>query len=167
VSPLDLLLAKDAIADVAKRYCRGIDRCDADLVRSAYHPDAFDDHGTFKGNAWEFAGYATAALRQRYRATMHAITNHSIDVDLAAGTATGEVYTLAYHLRREDGSDDGRDVIDAWWGRYLDRYECRDGDWRIAHRVCVHEWTAQVPVEQAMPIAAELFQQGSADRLGT
>jgi hypothetical protein len=157
---LAYLMAKDAIADAAKRYCRGIDRCDADLVKSAYHPDAHDDHGTFKGNAWEFADYAAKSLR-RYAATMHAITNHSItDVDVSAGTAKGEIYVTAYHLRENDG----RKTVDTWWGRYIDRYECRDGDWRIAHRVCVHEWTMQLPIEQAMPIKAELFQAGSFDR---
>ena len=157
---LELLAAKDAIGDTAKRYCRGIDRCDADLVKSAYHADAYDDHGTFKGNAWEFAELATQALR-RYKATMHANMNHLItDVDLGAGTATGELYTVAYHLRE----DAGRQTVDIWWGRYLDRYTRREGDWRIAHRVCVHEWTMQLPIDQAMVIPAELFQAGSFDR---
>jgi hypothetical protein len=157
---LAYLAAKDAIAAVATRYCRGIDRCDADLVKSAYHPDAYDDHGTFKGNAWEFADIVTKSLR-RYAATMHAIMNHSIDdVDVDAGTASGEIYVTAYHLRDTDA---GR-IVDLWWGRYLDDYTCRAGDWRIAKRICVHEWTMQLPIESAMPIAAELFRAGSFDR---
>ena len=32
------------------RYVRGVDRRNWDLVRSAYHPDAYDDHGNYKGN---------------------------------------------------------------------------------------------------------------------
>ena len=92
---------------------------------------------------------------------MHAMTNHSInDLDVLAGTATGEIYVNAYHLRE----DDGKLTVDWWWGRYLDQYSCRDGEWRIAHRTCVHEWTMQLPIEQAMPIAAHLFQAGSFDR---
>lgn len=160
MTTIDVVLAKDAIADAAIRYCRGIDRCDADVVKSAYHPDAYDDHGTFKGNAWEFAEYATVALR-RYRATMHAIMNHLVtDVDVAAGTAKGEIYCQAFHLHESDGHQ----TVDWWWGRYIDQYTCRDGDWRIAHRVCVHEWTMELPIERAMPIAAELFTNGSFDR---
>ncbi|MEI6002085.1 hypothetical protein H3V53_34635 [Paraburkholderia bengalensis] len=31
------------------RYCRGIDRIDWDLVRTCYHPDAFDEHGSSGG----------------------------------------------------------------------------------------------------------------------
>ncbi len=157
---LDRLAAKDAIADATRRYSRGIDRCDADLVKSACHADATLDYGTFKGNAWEFATAATTSLR-RYKATMHAMTNHSInDLDVAAGTATGEIYVNAYHLRE----DDGKQTVDWWWGRYLDQYTRQDGEWRIFHRICVHEWTMQLPIEQAMPIASHLFQSGSFDR---
>jgi hypothetical protein len=77
-----------------------------------------------------------------------------------AGTATGEIYCTAYHLRETDG----RNVVDWWWGRYLDKYERRSGEWRMSHRVCVHEWTMQLPIDHAMPIPAELFQAGSFDR---
>ena len=31
------------------RYTRGVDRKDWDLVRSAYHTDAHDNHGNYKG----------------------------------------------------------------------------------------------------------------------
>jgi hypothetical protein len=31
------------------RYSRGIDRLDRDMLLSAYHPDAIDDHGMFVG----------------------------------------------------------------------------------------------------------------------
>ena len=160
MSSLEILLAKDAIDAVAKRYCRGIDRCDADLIKSAYHPDAYDDHGRFKGNAWEFADGAAVSLR-RYLATMHSIMNHAItDIDLDAGTAKGEIYCIAYHLRETDG----RRIVDVWWGRYLDRYERREGDWRISERIVVHEWTQEVPIEHPMPIEIEGFLQGSFDR---
>ena len=39
------------IRDTALRYCRGVDRLDEDLMKSAYWPDATDNHGTFIGNA--------------------------------------------------------------------------------------------------------------------
>ncbi len=158
---IDLLVAKDAIADANRRYCRGIDRCDPVMVKSAYHPDAWDEHGSFKGNAWDFAEYATRSLR-RYQATMHSTTNHSIDVADDGLTASGEIYTVAYHLRADP---DGVQTVDVWWGRYIDQYEQRSGDWRISHRVCVHEWTMQLPIDKAMPIAAELFRAGSGDRI--
>ncbi len=35
------------------RYARGIDRYDIELAKSAYHPDATDEHGPIRGNAHE------------------------------------------------------------------------------------------------------------------
>src|SRR5262245_17777267 len=45
-----VLLDKQAIQEVLARYCRGVDRADLELLRSVYHPDAIDNHGTFNGN---------------------------------------------------------------------------------------------------------------------
>ncbi|HJY93624.1 MAG TPA: nuclear transport factor 2 family protein, partial [Streptosporangiaceae bacterium] len=42
--------AAEAIRQAALRYCRGVDRLDAELMRSAYHNDATDDHGVFVGS---------------------------------------------------------------------------------------------------------------------
>ena len=61
---------------------------------------------------------------------MHCVLNHAIDI-ADDSHATGEVYNVTYLLRAIDG---GRQ-LDTWWGRYLDRYECRDGRWAIVHRV--------------------------------
>ena len=47
------LLDKQEIEEVVLRYCRGIDRRDFDLVRSCYHPDARDRHGSFDGTVDE------------------------------------------------------------------------------------------------------------------
>jgi hypothetical protein len=149
----------EEIRALGLRYCRGIDRLDAELVRSAYWPDATDDHGSFKGNAWEFAAYAVERLGAAYLTTQHAVTNHSIELD--GDVAHGELYNVSTHLR-EDAQ--GVRHVDTWYGRYLDRYERRDGEWRIADRVCVHEWTRTDPVTAPMPIDAARFRQGSADR---
>ena len=48
------LAAREAIREVANRYAYGVDRLDADCMRSAYWPEAIDNHGVFVGNAWEF-----------------------------------------------------------------------------------------------------------------
>jgi len=44
----DLLKRLAAESEIRRRlldYCRGVDRCDAELVASTYHADAIDDHG--------------------------------------------------------------------------------------------------------------------------
>jgi hypothetical protein len=98
---------------------------------------------------------------RRYEATMHCVLNHAIDI-ADDSHATGEVYNVTYLLRAADG---GR-LLDTWWGRYLDEYECRDGRWAIVRRVCVHEWTRTEPLGASMPIEAQLFRQGREDRGG-
>ena len=145
------------IRDAAHRYCRGVDRLDADEMRSAYWPDAIDDHGVFVGNAMEFVDRVIPS-HGRWRATMHCILNHHIELDGDGTGARGEIYNVTYLFHGD------ANALDTWWGRYLDRYEQRNGDWRIAHRVCVHEGTRTYGPGDPMAILAELFRQGDADR---
>ncbi|MEM7094560.1 MAG: nuclear transport factor 2 family protein [Actinomycetota bacterium] len=151
----DQLAAVEACRDAARRYCRGVDRLDPDEMRSAYWPDATDDHGNFVGNAHEFVDHCmTAHLKWSW--TMHTIFNHTVELD--DGTmARGEAYNVSW-LQRPTGE------LDMWFGRYLDRYERRGDEWRIIERVCVHEGDRTLPPGDAMPIIADTFRQGDADR---
>src|SRR5688572_28213964 len=56
------LLAKQEIRDVLMTYSRAIDRMDAELLASVYHPDAWDDHGGFKGTAEDFVAWVMPVL---------------------------------------------------------------------------------------------------------
>jgi ketosteroid isomerase-like protein len=159
VSPDARADAAEAIRQAALRYCRGVDRLDEALMRSAYHDDATDDHGVFVGPASELCARVVRSHR-RYESTMHCVLNHAIEV-ADDEHASGEVYNVTYLLRRDP---DGSCHLDTWWGRYLDQYERRDGRWAITHRTCVHEWTRSEPLGPAMPIDAQRFRQGSADR---
>src|SRR5262249_48937285 len=51
---LDALLDRAEILDCIHRYTRGIDRHDRQLVRSAYHDGAIDEHGGFVGPVDDF-----------------------------------------------------------------------------------------------------------------
>ena len=139
------------IQDCALRYCRGVDRLDVDLMKSAYWPDATDDHGVFVGNAMEFADMCMQA-HLKWRSTNHCIMNHTIELDEDAIHARGEIYNVTYLFQ------DTADVLDTWHGRYLDLYQKRDGEWRIQERVCVHEGTHSEQVT-SMNIAADTFRQ--------
>jgi hypothetical protein len=150
--------AAEEIRQAVLRYCRGVDRLDAELMFSAYHPDATDDHGTYVGSARGLCDHVVRSHR-RYEATLHCVLNHAIDF-VNDATATGEVYNIVY-LRQVV---DGELLLHTWWGRYLDRYEERDGRWAIAHRVCVHEWTRSEPAGAAMAVDASAFRSGAADR---
>jgi hypothetical protein len=146
----------EAIRAAAQRYSHGVDRLDGDWMKSAYWPDGTDDHGVFVGNAWEFVDHCMST-HGRWRSTMHCIYNHQIELDPDGHHARGEVYNVS-HLFRADSP-----TLETWYGRYLDQYERRDGEWRILHRVCVHEGSTTETVT-AMGIAWERFRPGSFDR---
>jgi hypothetical protein len=147
----------DAIRQVAARYARGVDRLDGDLMKSAYWPEATDDHGVFVGNAMAFCDRVIDS-HQRFTGTMHCVMNHAIEVN--GSTASGEIYNDTYVFR----TDNGVDHIDTWFGRYLDQYENRNGEWRIIERICVHENTTSQSIDTHMPIDAAKFRHGSIDR---
>ena len=142
----DVLMAEREIRRRLVDYCRGIDTCDAELTASAYHPDADDDHGSYKGNGHEFAAYAADALRTRFEATQHTTGDPAIDFvdDTTADVVT---YVEARHLGRDD---DGHFLV-TFGGEYRDRFERRDGAWRIASRVVVRAWDATERIELAFP----------------
>lgn len=134
VAALRNLLDRQAVEDCIRRYARGVDRGDDDLLRSAYHGDAVEDHGAFVGGLDGLIRFLDAAHRpfpgyQRY------VTNVSVELD--GDSAHAESYYLCV-LRR-----DGDDLL-VNGGRYLDRLERRDGQWRIVRRVVVMEWEGAV-----------------------
>lgn len=137
---LEALVARQQIADVIYRYARGIDRLDFDLVRSCYHADAYDDHGAFAGTVEEFIA-AAATFLARWTATQHFMGNMLIELD--GDVARAETYAVAYH-RREDADGNGKD--DVMGIRYVDRFEKRDGAWKIGYRVVATEWRRVDPV---------------------
>lgn len=155
--------AKDAIHDVIMRYCRGVDRLDLELLKTCYHPDSHDDHGHFKGNGHDFAEFIVASLPTRTHHTTHSVGNVLIELDPNdSNSARAESYSLAY-LRRTD--DSGAEWLDFFSGRYVDRFECRAGEWRIAKRVVVHDWSASAPLDDAsFPLPMDTFSQGRRDR---
>lgn len=136
---LAALLDKQDCADVVHRMARAIDRCDGELVGELFHPDATDDHGGYKGSAKDFVPWVMEVLSTMTR-TQHVIGNILIELD--GDHARGESYFIAHHtIPGEDGSDTF--MIAA--GRYLDRFERRDGVWKLSHRGAVYDWSSAAP----------------------
>lgn len=136
------ILAERAIRNVGLRYCRGIDRQDFDLVRSCYHADAIDDHGDFRGGVEAFITYCQGAL-VRFESTMHFIGNAMVELT-GPSSAVCETYVMAMHRVPASRTKPTRDFVVGL--RYCDQFECRNGEWRIAHRVCLFDWTRTDPV---------------------
>jgi len=135
------MMDQQEIGDVVRRYCRGIDRLDWDLVRSCYHPDGTDDHGDFRGTIDEFIAYIQGGL-PRYERTQHFIGN--LLVEPVGDTARAETYLVAYHRVPASTTKPLRDYVVGM--RYVDDFQRRDGVWRIASRVCAFEWSRIDPV---------------------
>jgi len=143
LAPLDRLVAEAAIRRRLLEYCRGIDRCDAEIVAGVYWPDGTDDHGSFAGLGTDFAVYATQALAQHALATTHLIGDTLFDwVD--ATSVDVETPVMAVH--RCDG-----EYLERFAGRYFDRFTARDGDWRIAERRLTWDWDVREEVTRAFP----------------
>jgi hypothetical protein len=136
------LLDKQAIHEVVLRYCRGVDRLDLPLVRSCYHPDGVDHHTGFTGSADAYVAWIDGGLR-RFTGTMHLIGNHLCE--LQGDTAYTETYGTAHHWG-EPLADSTVNFTSAF--RYVDRFERRDGEWRISERFAVREWTRAIPADQ-------------------
>jgi hypothetical protein len=154
---VEQLCDRQEIADVLLRYARGIDRFDLELVRSCYHPDAYDDHGDVKGSVDVFLAGAATFL-PRFEATMHFLGNMLIELD--GDVARAETYAIAYH-RQLLGDGAGRDDVSGI--RYVDRFERRDGAWKIAYRVVVTEWRRVDPVPAGRVRGGGAGQWGSRD----
>jgi hypothetical protein len=133
---LRLIEDRQAIHDVIIRYCRGVDRSDPNLVLSAFHDDAIDNHfgvvlpfreaiGTLKSAR---SGSAPSKTK-----SMHNICNILIELD--GDIARCETYvTVIVRIPHE-----GKDIDWTHAGRYVDRFERRNGDWRIAYRTVVYD----------------------------
>lgn len=131
---LQEMLDEHQLSRLVHAYCRAVDRGDLDLVRSLYHRDAVDSHGAFSGGSVdEFVG-RLAAARPHLRSMQHHVTTVNFAVN---GTvAEGEIYTIATHTLISGT----RDVDVTVGGRYLDKYEKRNGTWGFVERAIVTDW---------------------------
>jgi ketosteroid isomerase-like protein len=123
---------KQSIREVISNYSRGIDRRDRNLLLSCYHPDALDDHGMFVGGPEDFYDWTDPSHLRYFRTHQHVITNHTCFLE--GDVAHTETYWMFAGMTEGDGK------LAMFGGRYLDRLERRDGQWRIAARKCVLEW---------------------------
>ena len=145
------LLDRQDILDCIHRYCRGVDRFDRQMVLSVYHPDAVDDHGEFVGGPEGFVDWAFGYHRKYQDGTHHIVTNHMCELD--GDSAHTETYWIFSGINRDSPPS-------IHFGRYLDRFERRNGRWAIATRVCIIEWHAALG-ELPMPAEVIAVQQAS------
>jgi ketosteroid isomerase-like protein len=149
MSPLELsqeVIDEFQLRKLVHAYCRAVDRGDIESLRSLYHHDAVDKHGEFSaGTVDQFLEELTAA-RPYIRAMQHHIT--TVNFVIAGDAAEGEIDTIAVHTLA--GRDHDVDLLIG--GRYLDKYERREGAWKIGKRTIVTDW-AQIRDPSAMDMS--------------
>lgn len=125
---LQWLLDRTRIADCLGRYVKGLDRHDSDLIASAFWPDAHIRYGArYDGGLEPFVAWSNASHEERWIGHSHNITNQLVTFEADRSAADVESYVLFFH-RRADSN------VDVGVGRYLDRFERRQEEWRILNR---------------------------------
>lgn len=149
------LVAREEIRELILRWCRAIDRLDLDAIREVFHPDAYDDHGSFKGGVDALIAW----IAERHRSipfSMHAVTNSLVDF-LAEDEALAESYCIAMQKYPAES----RGALESLVGeldmpankaldmsiacRYVDIVTRREGCWKIARRTVVFDSVSVVP----------------------
>ena len=139
---IERMLARDAIREVLAAYARGVDRADEALLASCYHPDAIEEHGsTFTGNAHEYVRVATPRIR-RMGVMQHLLGTSHIDLKGDLAYVETYIWTFARFVK------DGRDYDTFTGGRLMDRFERREGAWKIAHRRTIFDWNRDTPMSE-------------------
>lgn len=134
---LEAAADKIEIMDLSSAYMRGLDRLDAESERSAFWDDAYCVYGIYEGGPDGFVEYCQTGL------SSHAANHHflgQIQIDLQGDEAFGEVYYQAFH-RVSNEAGEPRDLFIS--GRYVDRYERRNGVWKIAYRSELVDWVRE------------------------
>lgn len=132
--------ARRQIEDVLARVARGVDRLDRDLMISGYHPDAMDYHGSFEGSPVEFADWVVERHGGTIEQCMHFLGQYNLEID--GDRASCESNVVVFYRVTKEGVP--YDMLSP--GRYLDRFECRDGEWKISERLAMHEKDRLDPV---------------------
>jgi hypothetical protein len=124
-------------------YAQAMDERRADLIEAIFTQDGVIEGVDFKIDGRPAIAKMASTLGGRENAifgkTLHYVMNHTAEVsgDRAKGTA----YCIAYHILKERPAS-----ALIWYIRYYDDYIRAEGEWRIAHRQLVLEFTQTLPV---------------------
>lgn len=134
------LAEKAAIRDVLSRYCRGLDRMDKAMAYGVFSADATAHYyGIYEGTGHGFVDWVWDA-HLTMETHSHQITN--VLIELNGDRAVSEAYvTVVLQQQRPTGA-----VELLARGRYLDRWEKRDGRWQIVAREHVIDTQSEMPL---------------------
>lgn len=136
---IDTMIAEREIRRIAHLCSHYVDRGNIEGLRELFHPDAIAEYGFNKSKS-------VAEFLERFKIQRTELTGvqHHITTQLVAvegDYAEAENYAIA-HCDIEEADGMKTFVIG---GRYLDKYERRNGVWKISHRVGLEDWSVKVP----------------------
>jgi hypothetical protein len=152
------LMDRQAIFDCIKRNSRGNDRFDAELTASTYHTDGLHEVGQNRVPGPGYGIHANEAHGKLFDANLHNVTMHMCEID--GDVAHAESYSLGMFL--DKGGETGRVLA----GRYIDRLERRDGEWRIVLRRSTVEIALEgkATLPTGAPLPGSGYLRGNRDR---
>lgn len=137
---IDILLAEREIRRLGHICSHNVDRGNIEGLRELFHPDAIAEYGFNKTKTVDEFLEHFKVQRTHLTGVQHHMTTHLIAVK--GDYAEAENYAIAHcHIEEEDGFKTF--VIG---GRYLDKYERRNGTWKISHRLGLEDWSVKVPM---------------------
>lgn len=135
---------RETIREIIGLYTHAIDRRRWDMMARLFHADATFGFGPVGGDWASFVEQAKAIIDPCI-ATQHQLGQTLIAFE-NADVAHCETYMTATHLVPAGYPlpsvypDRGETYTAVIAGRYVDRFERRSGDWRIAHRQGLYDW---------------------------
>lgn len=147
------LVAERAIQRVILEYARGVDERDFARIRACFHEDARITYGERPAQSLD---EAIAWLEQVVPA-MHSLSHyfgHPI-VDLGPGGAWARCQTWCINMVEYPRDDAGEGPQEVLGLLYDDRFEYRQGAWRIAERRNRDEWRLRARSGEAPPVPGE------------
>lgn len=126
------LADRQAIVAIIDRYATSLDAKDYERFRTCFSDDAVVHYGEALSPD-EAADYAKGVL-SRYAHTQHLLGNYEITLD--GDRASARTYVQASHVSAEG-------AIWVLGGTYIDRFERREGEWKIVERALESKWSEE------------------------
>jgi hypothetical protein len=117
---------RQEIYECIRKTARGNDRFDVDLITGSYHDDAVHELGHNKISGKAYGDHANHAHKVIAEVNMHNVAMPLIEID--GDVAHAETYNIGLFL------DSGGETARVLAGRYIDRLERRNGEWKLALR---------------------------------
>jgi hypothetical protein len=138
------LLDHHEIRQLLATYCHGCDRGDEVEMAGTYAAESWDDHGPRKMEGRRFSVETVEESMRTTSVVSHMLGQSFIKVDGdSAGSETYFIATVIYPAR-----EDRPETLNQLGGRYVDDLVREGGQWRIAKRICIREWSISHPIER-------------------